>query len=105
MLAIMDWRTPPPSGAFPASREGLPPCIIRAARLDDRMAWWSEANRCECWATDAQVDVAFGVCRPPISTALCRDWCISALGNARDPDEAQAAFERGAEWVRTGHIS
>jgi len=27
------------------------------------------------------------------------------LVHTDDPDEAQAAFERGAEWVRTGHIS
>ncbi len=86
--------------------EGLPPCIIRAARLEGRVAWWAEANRCQCWHLDAQKDVAFGVLISPSSKVLCGNWAISARGGLRtdDPAEAQAAFERGAEWVRTGML-
>ena len=87
-------------------REGLPPCLVRAARLDNRVAWWGEANRCRCWNISARMDVGFGVLTEPQAShdVLCRDWYISGQGSVRtdDPDEAQAAFERGAEWVRTG---
>ncbi|KKK95245.1 hypothetical protein LCGC14_2674750 [marine sediment metagenome] len=78
--------------------------MVRAARLDNRVAWWAEANRCQCWHLDAQRDVAFGVLASPSSKEACGNWSLFPEGGVRtdDPDEAQAAFDKGAEYVRTG---
>ena len=95
-------------------REGLPPCVIRAAKFDGRIAWWSVTGRCECVGADRNPPtnrVLYGQHGPAPNDRrrkwLCRDWFI--VGKlpfmTDDPDEAQAAFERGAEWVRTGEMA
>ncbi len=92
-------------------REGLPPCLVRAARFDGRIAWWATIGRCECVGADPNPPahrVLHGQHGPTPKDGrdkwLCRDWFI--VGKlpfmTDDPAEAQAAFERGAEWVRTG---
>ena len=92
-------------------REGLPPCIVQGARLDNRIAWWSSTGRCECLGAfqGPPVHHVLHGQRGPVPQGqqgkwLCRDWFIAGELPLRtdDPAEAQAAFERGSEYVRTG---
>ncbi len=105
---MRDWNTPPPSGGFPAPAEGLPPCLsmaifegrvvtfhdrsCEAARAPDRFAVaWGKPKH---W--DKDPSVAHGDC-PPMPVGGVVEKLLTD-----DPAEARAAFERGAEWVRTG---
>ena len=110
---MRDWNTPPPSGAFPAPAEGLPPCVVMAARLDNRIAWWATVGRCKCVGVSQDAPahhVLHGQLGPPPQGQrgkwLCRDWFIVGKRPllTDDPDEAQAAFDKGAEYVRTGEM-
>jgi len=94
-------------------REGLPPCRS-LARFDGRRASMIDTALCgedhgfntystkRCFViagrelrpkrVDPHGFLAYYFARPSLVVDLCTD----------DPAEAQAAFERGAEWVRTG---
>lgn len=112
-----DWNTPPPSGAFPAPAEGLPPCLSIAS-LDNRFAFVVDKSKCgqqhfgessRFWAgagkdpqpaTDSCDEILAQHPDWPqeLLTVMTRIFAVAT----DDPDEAQAAFERGAEYVRTG---
>ena len=92
-------------------REGLPPCQ-KFATFEDRVAsLLDKAAGCNgnhifdtrFWVI-AGTDVGAG--SPKVhpgyraGSRIVRGEVI--LLRTDDPDEAQAAFERGAEWVRTG---
>ena len=94
-----------------APAEGLPPCIKRVAIFEGRQATWHIRESCP---------------DPSNQTSRCGHYvCAGQRGGKRcsyhsgvdlellhkpvvleaftdDPAEAKAAFERGAEWVRTG---
>ncbi len=95
-------------------REGLPcECFRGIARFDGRVAWWySPDPQCpECRGRDLGTspaerhhitggeDLGYVDGAPACSTDTI-PWT-----RTDDPDEAQAAFERGAEWVRTGEMA
>ncbi len=85
------------------TREGLPPCA-RIVLYDDRLAVWHSP----CGTRNGHIVTA----GPFLEYADSRDHpgFKTAIGTypltvdlvTDDPTEAQAAFERGAEWVRTG---
>jgi hypothetical protein len=97
-------------------REGLPPCVS-AVVFESRAAFLWDGN-CEC-AGSFSAPLRFcaaagyvsgkreapghaGTMMPIIPEG---DWpWHRAHLDTDDPDEAQAAFERGAEWVRTGEM-
>lgn len=100
-----------------APREGLPPCL-KMARLDNRFASVVDKSKCgqEHFGGTWRFWVAAGK-DPKPDTDFCYEilaqhpnWPKELLTvmtslfafTTNDPDEAQAAFERGAEWVRTG---
>ena len=99
-------------------REGLSPCWRKIAQFDGRQVTWHDESRCPegdmvsrwthvvCAGVDDDKIVGFfdmpGDCSGgrlsdgygPAFVEVCTD----------DPDEAQAGFECGAEYVRTGEM-
>ncbi len=107
----MDWRTPPPSGASPAPAEGLPPCVNRIVIFEGRQATWHLRDSCpdplvhsgKYWVC---VGHRSGNSIPYHDVDITRIQIPPFVNmGTDDPDEAQAAFERGAEWVRTGEMA
>ena len=87
-------------------REGLPPCLVRFAEFEGRRSSMHQKSLCAFPHTQgANFLVTSGRIMGRIEDHPRSNWLT---GNFRgvldtdDPDEAQAAFERGAEWVRTG---
>ncbi len=112
---MRDWNTPPPSGGFSAPAEGLPPCIS-IATFEGRRAFMRDVRKCEHgWGPQERpermvvvADFLSGLTRAdgyhPGYLMPYGDGSNILLLWTSDPAEAQAAFERGAEWVRTGEI-
>ena len=85
-------------------REGLPPCMSRYARCGESVAFIHDYVICE-FPTFYKPSIRYGI-------ALGSHWngqgghpfCIAekTISFTDDPDEAQAAFDKGAEYVRTG---
>ena len=107
---VSDRNTPPPSGASPAPAEGLPPCVSMV-EYSGRVAWLMDAAACgHSWRTRFGVEAAevSGRCQVSSTDSPHKEWqrwrCTRLISNfaTDDPDEAQAAFNKGAEWVRTG---
>lgn len=117
--------TSPTASNVPAPAEGLPPCIKGLATSDARVAVWTVP----CWHAEfwAEMVQSFGssakaMAGIPQAEHLVRQgqrrgkklWHGLPIGLRQsdaqtayagdDPDEAQAAFERGAEYVRTGEM-
>ena len=96
-----------------ASREGLPPCLSYAV-FDNRLAVLIDLKM-DCGGQHLdrgrrfEVDVGIAGSRltwpshPNMEVNVCSLEIVDLLTD--DPDEAQAAFERGAEWVRTGEMA
>ena len=91
-------------------QEGLPPCFKGQAIFDGRYVQWVSQGVCgghgntvkehcvnigeiHSWGNDIN--------HPEFRRPQVR-WIDGCHVDTNDPDEAQAAFERGAEWVRTG---
>lgn len=92
------------------AREGLPPCMS-VARFGDRYATMRDRVLCGGKHRNARFWVMAGVVTPPhVPSQVHPDYPAPYHLTVRsvmristdDPAEAQAAFERGAEWVRTG---
>ena len=96
-------------------REGLPPCIKQYVEAENRAAAFFDDSVCGHGDGDKRY-LRYGVSAGVIQERR-RDRahpnCFGATLRAPapiylltdDPDEAQAAFERGAEWVRTGQMA
>ncbi len=93
-------------------REGLPPCMIRVVASDDRQATWHHRSICsipEIRRKPIAHYVLYGQTSPtpakrtPMLKLICPGTEIQF--ETDDPAEAQAAFERGAEYVRTGKMA
>lgn len=96
-----------------APREGLPPCVRNVAIFENRQVTLHERELCPDPAIQTDVK-SFRVCaghrgvrRNPYHdtdiTSLRDPMSLEVTTN--DPAEAQAAFAKGAEWVRTGILS
>jgi len=100
-------------------REGLPPCWRRVTQFDGRSVTWHDEGLCldgdvglrwthVVCATDS-VERISGFFDAPGNCSggvLSDGWGLPVLDEATDdPDEAQAAFDKGAEYVRTGVMS
>ena len=98
--------------AHPAPAEGLPPCVSLVV-FEGRRAWMVDADVCG----HPHIEHRFVIVA---DTLICWDttWAyhpgiLTPQGTLEgplfvrtdDPAEAQAAFERGAEWVRTGMMA
>ena len=92
-------------------REGLPPCT-KLALCDGRMSALIDQAVCNHDWGGGRYRVQRGITNgswdshpdhPEVS--LPDAECVGGLLDTDDPDEAQAAFERGAEWVRTGEMA
>lgn len=88
-------------------REGLPPCLKGVAVFGERQATWHDADICPdgphqghhvCWGIVGEERYGDDI-HPPLRVLLTDSGECSGTD---DPIEAQVAFERGAEWVRTG---
>ncbi len=91
-------------------REGLPPCQS-LAQFDGRVASFVDTSKCD---DDHNLVTRFflvagidGDDKPtePHSEYLAGHGCLASCVlrlETDDPAEAQAAFERGSEYVRTG---
>jgi len=90
-------------------REGLPPCLSMTT-LDDRLAILLDMS-VDCGGRHLhrlRFEVAAGTAgertvwpsHPDMDVTRCCEEVIDICTD--DPDEAKAAFKRGAEWVRTG---
>ena len=99
---------------FPLSepREGLPPCLS-VVMFDGRGASMRASDNCagehgggRFWVASGRIipcDCPAGVhagTHSEITWHYARPYGPDTETN--DPDEAQAAFDKGAEWVRTG---
>ena len=92
-------------------REGLPPCM-GVVRLDNRYATMRDMALCDGKHTGGtRFWVIAGELMPPHSLSsihpeFSAPWhlTIQAIMSlpTNDPDKAQAAFDKGAEYVRTG---
>lgn len=89
------------------SREGLPPCV-RMAVFNERAVMLIDREGCQ---GDHGLGVRFGVRLGDIDhwaesvthPGPKLPWVpIATLTD--DPEEAEAAFERGERWVRTGEL-
>ncbi len=98
------------TGTFPAPAEGLPPCIRRLAILEGNQACWHDMAQCpQPIPTAAQHVITAGRRDGLRNGNDCTNGAVEMIAvpgflveGTDDPAEAQAAFERGAEWVRTG---
>ena len=89
-------------------REGLPPCLSIAV-FDGRRAWFLDAAACGHTTPKRFTVVADTLIRWDTNWVFHPE-VLTPTGTLEgpleirtdDPDEAAAAFERGAEWVRTG---
>ena len=105
---MRDWNTPPPSGGFPAPAEGLPPCWLGRATLENRTATLHAVDRCSFLSSlpprVGNFRVSVGYVANSKDDHPFASWVkrVAPLLDTDDPAEAEAAFERGAEWVRTG---
>ena len=100
---MRDWNTPPPSGAFPAPAEGLPPCV-NVAVFDGRLATWHKPCKTGNFhnvIVGPFLEYSESPDHPGFRTLIGTYPLVIDL-KTDDPAEAQAAFEHGAEWVRTG---
>ena len=88
-------------------REGLPPCMLRYARFGESVAFLHDYTTCE-FRTFYTPLMRYGIATGnhwngqgfhPFGVA---EKTITFVDNKA---EAQAAFERGAEWVRTGEMA
>ena len=99
------------------AREGLPPCVSVAV-FEGRRAFMRDVRKCEHGWGDGERKERIVVCTDLVhGKSLAPDGyhpeCSMPWGDGStfllvwtdDPDEAQAAFERGAEWVRTGEMA
>ena len=94
----------------PAPAEGLPPCLSMTI-FDGRMAVLLDMSA-NCGGRHKEgvprFEVAAGIEGERVAWSRHPDIEISLLGEevidlgTDDPDEAARAYERGAEWVRTG---
>jgi hypothetical protein len=90
-------------------REGLPPCFKGFAEFEGRRASLHQKSLCTFSCTqEGEFLVAPGRIMGRIEGHPHSNWLTGNLGGVLltdDPAEAQAAFERGAEWVRTGEMA
>ena len=93
-----------------APAEGLPPCVKRVAIFEGRQATLHAGESCPDPEIAAGMN-GYRVCAGHRGTVRnpYHDIDITTLRDPMfmdvltgDPDEAQAAFDKGAEWVRTG---
>jgi len=95
-------RTPAPA----EPREGLPPCLVGFAEFEGRRASTHRKSLCTFSCTQkADFLVTSGRVMERIEGHPYSNWLTGNLRgvlDTDDPDEAKAAFKRGAEWVRTG---
>ncbi len=89
------------------AREGLPPCMIHYARLGELVAFVHDYTICNLptyYTRPERFGISLG--KPHDGSKY---WAGHPFGAVEiktdftnDLDEARAAFERGAKWVRTG---
>ena len=87
-------------------REGLPPCLVGFAEFEGRRASMHQRSLCTFSSTQgANFLVTSGRILGRIEGHPHSNWLtgnFSGVVDTDDPDEAQAAFDKGAEYVRTG---
>ena len=88
-------------------REGLPPCV-KIVVFEDRAVLLIDTESCDAehGISKVRFGIRFGVIdewrlSPTHPSGPKTPWVPIHL-TTDDPDEAQAAFDKGAEWVRTG---
>lgn len=93
----------------PAPAEGLPPCMKRVAIFEGRQATWHHRSICsipEIQRKPIAHYVLYGQTLPvaakttPMLKTICPGTEVQI--ETDDPVLAQAAFDKGAEYVRTG---
>lgn len=97
-----------PAEAYPA-REGLPPCVSMVT-FDGRQTTLRDSSLCDEAHNGKRFYMKAGVIGGPRKSPLRTHPDIVGILQTNglihlqtdDPGEAQAAFERGAEYVRTG---
>ena len=100
-------NTPPP-------REGLPPCVT-VAFYDGRRACMIDASLCDIGSSGHHMSTRFyvnaGHDEGPLAIDIHSEFPLVGYGVSGgfsivtdDPAEAEAAFERGERWVRTGEL-
>jgi hypothetical protein len=87
-------------------REGLPPCLVGFAEFEGRRASMHQKSLCT-FSCNQPADFlsTSGRILERIEDHPHSNWLTGNLRgvvNTDDPAEAQAAYERGAEWVLTG---
>ncbi len=97
--------------AMTGPREGLPPCVTGSVIFDGRAAAISDTAICgdhpllpKRFYVTAGLDggVTANRAHPGYSDCYIDSQFIDLVTD--DPDEAQAAFDKGAEYVRTGKL-
>ncbi len=91
------------------AREGLPPCIVRAAVFDGRQATWHDGVKCKSPDHDPAQAVLAGMVNKKIAecTSLLRRVAFRGLAvriRTDDPAAAEAAYERAEVYVRVGEL-
>jgi hypothetical protein len=94
-----------------APREGLPPCQTQCAQFEGRNVSFYDSSLCGEHEGQPRYAVSAGVTLSQGRDHLHPKWAGGTYKGAPliylltdDPDEAQAAFERGREYVRTGRL-
>ncbi len=90
-----------------APSEGLPPCV-KIAAFEDRAVLLIDRGKCQ---KDHGLRSRFGIRYGHINRWVesrvhpgPRVPWVPVQEQTDDPDEAQAAFDKGAEYVRTGQL-
>ncbi len=91
-------------------REGLPPCLVRYAEFEDRLVAFFDDSICGHNGSHRYgVSAGFILERkrdpghPELFGAII-EIPPPIYMTTDDPDEAKAAFDKGAEYVRTGRM-
>lgn len=94
-------------------REGLPPCIVRLAIFEGNQACWHDMKLCPLPVpTDDRHVITAGRRSIDREEDDCTNGAVMLVAwpavvdeGTDDPAAAQAAFDKGAEWVRTGEMA